>query len=182
MKLVIGDDYHATALELISLPITLYHLHGSYWTNHLYFWVYAIIAGVLAIVSIITFALRMWQSILMLSVAAFATVFCEKTYQIARVVFAAELSLWSDIRNLINELVYTLFVHAVCIELLPLIFALVYISRAHYRPTPWSIVGIIVCVGCLFVGSGWYVGPGLIGLSSLIIFFSRVVPLKKLKI
>lgn len=166
VQLIFGNDYHVTALQIVSLPLAMARTHGSYWTTQYYYWIFFIVAAVLATVYAAFSRVRLWQAVLVYAIAFFATTCSEKIYH--AIVASTRVG---DAANT----AYAIVVIALCAEGIPAIFCMVMMRQGKCRPVPWAILGLIVAVGFLFLaGSGWFVGVGLLGVASLMRLIGRL--------
>ena len=166
VQVIFGNQYHVTALQIVALPIAMFQTHGMYWTNQGYFWIFLIVAAVLATVYAAFSRVRLWQAVLVYAICAFSTVCCEKIYH--AIVASTRVG---DAGNT----AYAIVVIALCAEGIPAIFCMIMMRQGKCRPIPWAILGLIVAVGFLFLaGSGWFVGVGLLGIASFMRLIGRL--------
>lgn len=166
VQLIFGNDYYVTALQIVSLPLAMARTHGSYWTTQYYYWIFFIVAAVLATVYAAFSRVRLWQAVLVYAIAFFVTTCSEKIYH--AIVASTRVG---DAANT----AYAIIVIALCAEGIPAVFCMVMMRQGRCRPVPWAILGLIVAVGFLFLaGSGWFVGVGLLGVASLMRLIGRL--------
>ena len=167
LLLFVGSGYRLTPLEIVSLPISMARVHGSYWTRQYYYWIFYSVAIVLAGTFVLCNRLRPWQRVLVLAMTFFASGCCEKLYH---AILAATKT--GDTRSVAFAVVLV----AICSEVLPLLFCMAYLKHGKYKPVPWSLVGVTVATGFLFLGgSGWFAGVGLLGAASLLRLAQRAL-------
>lgn len=159
-KLVLGPEEETmTALEILTLPITMYHVHGGWWTRTETWWIFGSVSFALATLYIAFGRTPTWETALIYATSAFVGVCAEKLYH--SILAGSQVSFASSF--LFSTLVVT-----GCAEGLPIVFCIFFIARGRYRPYPWSVLALAFAVGSLFfAGSGWFVGPSLIALASV---------------
>ena len=164
----LGTRYDPEVLELLGMPMTQFLLHGSYWSKTTHWYVFAITTGILSILYGLFSRVRIWQYVLLLSIAAFVAVFASQLHQILLIVITS---------NDYSDAFYQgLFVNALAANLFPVLFAMVFMYTGRHRPKPWSALAIVVGVASLFmVGAGWYVGPVCLFMSGVIRAADRLV-------
>lgn len=164
----VGKTHRLTVREVLALPISMFNAHGHYYTQQGYFWIFLIVAAVVATIYAAFARLRPWQACLVYAMAAFTTVGCEKLYH----------SILTQIRVDAGAATatYAILVISLLAEGVPLVSCMVFMQRGKYRPIPWGIVGMVIAVGFLFLaGSGWYVGVGLLAIASASRILSRLL-------
>lgn len=164
---VAGRESELTALEIVTLPIAMFNVHGHFFARQGYYWIFTIVGSVLATLYIAFGRLRVWQVALAYSMAAFAVVLCEKLYH----AIVASLSAGTA-----SEVTFMIACVSVLSEGIPLTVALLIMRFATCRPVAWAVVGLLTATGFLFLaGSGWFVGTALLAVASLLRLLTRVL-------
>lgn len=162
-----GTRYEPSFMELLRMPMTQFYLHGSYWSDTSYWYVFAITTGVLALVYGIFSRARPWQYILLMSMAAFTAVFAAQLHQ--------TLLVWLRIETLTPDIARGLFGNAFGANSFPVFFAMFFMHTGKQRPKPWGVLAIVIGLGSfLLVGAGWFVGAACLTLSGLLCLMDRV--------
>ena len=147
-------------MEIVGMPISQFNTHGFYWAQQQYYYVYVAVYAGLALLYIVLSRCRLWQMFLVFAMAAFAAVWSENLYQS---VFASRRA------GSQGEVAYTVLCVVTLANLIPFIFCMLFMRYGKCRPIPWSVFGLMIGTGFLFLaGAGWFVGPGCIILASLI--------------
>lgn len=164
----LGTRYDPEVLELLGMPMTQFLLHGSYWSKTSHWYVFAITTGVLAVLYGLFSRVRIWQYALLLSIAAFVAVFAAQLHQILLIVINSN--------DYSDEFYQGLFANALAANLVPVLFAMVFMHTGKHRPKPWSALAAVVGIASLFmVGAGWYVGPACLFFAGVIRATDRLV-------
>lgn len=165
--ITLGNRYEPTLFELVQMPSTQFRLHGQYWSRTSHWYVFALTTGLLALLYGAFSRARIWQYAALLSVGAFVAVFAAQLHQILLIVLASGQP---------SYFYQGLFANALAANLVPTLFALLFMHTAKTQPMPWSILALVVGAGSFFLlGAGWYVGPSLLVLAALIRLTDRFV-------
>lgn len=155
-----GTNRKTDVMEIIGMPISQFNTHGYYWAQQQYYYVYLAVCAGLALLYIILARCRLWQMLLVFAMAAFAIVWSENLYQS---IFASRRA------GSQQQVTYTVLCVVTLANLVPFIFCMLFMKYGKCRPIPWSVFGLMVGAGFLFLaGSGWFVGPGCIILASIV--------------
>ena len=156
------DEYTVTASELLRLPIVQFHLHGDFWNQQGFFWIFTIAAEAMAFVYILTARVQFWQLLVILGMGAFVAIAAENLYHTIEQTRSAKMSQ--------SQLVFAYAGTAIGANLIPFVFCIAFLRYSRQKnPLVWSIVALLVAVGSVFLGAaGWYVGPGLLGLGAIV--------------
>lgn len=161
LLLKVGTKYKTTLLEVIGLPIVMFHLHGDYWTDQPYFWIFVILSQTLALgYALVSTRTFVYELLLLLAIGCFVSVGAEKLYHsLISLQYAQEAGLSvSD-----GTVAYAIAGISVGAELVPLSFSVLFMWYARYRPQIWCIAGLLLSAGFVFLaGAGWFGGPALI--------------------
>lgn len=167
LMITFGTRYEPSVMELLRMPMTQFYLHGSYWSDTSYWYVFAITTGVLALVYAVFSRARPWQYLLLMSMAAFTAVFATQLHQTVLV--------WLRVETLTPDIARGLFGNAFGANAFPVFFAMFFMHSGKLRPKPWGVLAIVVGLSSfLLVGAGWFVGAGCLTLSGLLCLMDRV--------
>lgn len=166
VRIVVGKRKSAlTALQLVRLPMTAFRAHGSAWSSQTTYWVFFAVSGALLVAYMTLAKPQLWQALAVGGLASFTAVACEKLYHTLSAWLSAQLVVPD-----VNELVYGVLVVVVLAEGAPAAVCLLFaLRKGSSRPVPTSTVCLAAAVGALFLlGSGWFVGPALLGLAAVV--------------
>ena len=160
-----------TFLEILTVPISAYNLHGAYGNRHGYWWIYLIVTVVLASIYGLFARLRAWQALLAYAIAVYTAVAAENLYQsILSIMAESKASLSTPT----SKYAFAIAAMSIGANLIPIVFCALVMRYARCKPMPWSAVGIVAAFGSLFlVGAGWFVGPTLFGLGCMLRVLQR---------
>ena len=155
-----------TFLELLTVPISAYNLHGAYGNRSGYWYIYLIVTAVLAAIYALFARLRAWQSLLAYAIAVYTAAAAANLNQsILSIIAETNIGLKTPTAT------YAFAIAAMSIgaNLIPIVFCALVMHYARCNPLPWSSLGIVIAFGSLFlVGAGWFAGPLLFGLGCLL--------------
>lgn len=164
LRFDVSGRSRTTALELLSLPITLFRVHGEDWTDQLYVWVYASLAFSLATLYLLFARCRVWQSFLLYGAAAFSAIACEKLQH--------AVNAFSNVSDP-DRFTLSFCVVILLIEGLPALFCMSLLRFSKWKPLPFAFLGVCIAVVSLFTGGGWYAGPFLVSIGCLAVLSVR---------
>ena len=135
--------------DLIRVPINMIHLHGSYWTNLFYDWIFFIVSFALStfIISSHPSLSNIVPSLCMYATAAFTATFTSKLYHIILASFRIQTI----------YITYGILVNGVVFELVPLIFILLFLKNTNF-PVILSLLLILIAIFGVVAGTSYYVG------------------------
>ena len=156
-----GEKYQTTLLEAVSIPIDMFHLHGSYWSGLFYDWIFLAVTAVISVLFLSSnFGYqRFIPSLLIYATAAFAASAAAKIYHIILCSFRL-----SDK----SEILFAIFVNTLCIEILPILYCYIHYRLYYYLAYIIGTLTIIISIVLILVGSSYYIGPALLGMSGII--------------
>lgn len=166
--LVLRDDIKdpTTFLEVLTVPISAYNLHGAYGNRQGYWYVYLILTAVLATVYALFWRLRAWQALLAYAIAVYTAVAAENLYQSIRSMLAETQQ---DLHTPTATYAFAIAATSVGANLIPIVCCALVMRYSRCQPLSWSAFGLAAAFGSLFlVGAGWFVGPSLFGLGCLL--------------
>ena len=160
------DKPMITAVGLLMFPMTHNALSGSYWNRQEYWYVFAILCGTLSLLYALFARLRAWQTLLVLSVAAFAAVAANTIYQAADSIGIAIT--YSHQVSFMEGFIATA-VMGFAVNFVPAFVAMLVMRYGRCRPVAWSTLGVVTAAAALLAGgAGWYAGPSLLALGSFV--------------
>lgn len=161
-----GNKYEPEFMELATMPMTQFYLHGPYWSNTTKWYIFAITTGVLALLYGLFSRSRVWQYAALFSIASFVTVFAAQLHQIMLIAMISN--------NFGSDFLQGLFANALGANLFPTVFAMIFMYAGKSRPRPWGALAVVVGGGSLFLfGAGWYVGPICMVISGFLCITNR---------
>lgn len=167
LMVTLGTRYEPSFMELVSMPRTQFYLHGSYWSQTSYWYVYAITTGVLYILYGIFARARPWQYLALASMAAFTTVFATQFHQSLLVFFR--------VQELTPEISRGVFLNALLANMFPVLLTLFFMYYGKLRPKSWGVLASVLGLASFFfVGAGWFVGPACLTLGGLLCLMDRI--------
>jgi hypothetical protein len=156
----INNPGQVSVLELIGMPIPQWKTHAYWWTQQMYFYIFVAVNAALAVLYGVFTRCRMWQWVLVFSIAAFATVANENLYH---AILASRRGGSEQDQALMIACV------ALLANIIPGVIAMLFMRYGKCRAVAWSVVAILFGAGFLFLaGSGWFVGCGLLILAGVI--------------
>ena len=162
-----GDNNVWSALRLLTLPYQMYNVE-FYWKYEFVIWLFLVITSVLAVIDITLRRFGVWQAVLAFSIVFYISVCSNVIYRSIRCSF------------LINEpelLAFSIGVIGIISNGIPTIMCLLFIRYGPCRQTNYAILGIIFATLSLFsFGSGWFIGPLLLYIASIIVLLTETCP------
>lgn len=163
---VVPSEKSVSSVELLALPIDMAHFHGNYWSQRYYYYVFFTVASVLSVLLIVLLRATFYSALIIVAAYAFLAAFATKLYHYV-------VSVMMGYRDA-NQLALGIAVIGVCVELLPVMYCcLVYTYQFKY-PFVFAPVTAIVAIALSFIGSGYYVGSGLL------LFYALSLSIKKI--
>lgn len=157
-----GRQDSVTLRELFLYPMNLVLLHGYYWSNRLYDWIFFLLNACIIILYISS--CRSKQSVIsslaLYSFGAFTASFCAKLYHIIFVSVQEFDSL---------TLVFSICIVGLCFDIFPSIFALIHFRFHKKHPLFLGVFNALISLVFMFVGGGYYLGSVFLLLSSLFV-------------
>ena len=162
-----GKDNKLTVMELIKIPLTRFHIHGSFWNQRLYGWIFLIVTVVISLLYLSWLrATTMGFTLIILAVSVFVATCADKIYHI--IVATQTIKIES------LQLAYSICVVAFCFELLPIVACYIYVTLWKAKPRFVLVILILFATGFMFLGSGYYVGIGLLYISAILLLLRLV--------
>ena len=156
----INNPGQVSVLELIGMPIPQWKTHAYWWTQQMYFYIFVAVNAALAVLYGVFTRCRMWQWVLVFSIAAFATVANENFYH----AILASRRGGSE-----QDQAFMIACVALLANIIPGVIAMLFMRYGKCRAVAWSVVAILFGAGFLFLaGSGWFVGCGLLIMAGVI--------------
>lgn len=156
----INHPGQVSVLELVGMPIPQWKTHAYWWTQQMYFYIFVAVNAALAVLYGVFTRCRIWQWVLVFSIAAFATVANENLYHAI---------LASRRGGSAQDQAFMIACVALLANIIPGVIAMLFMRYGKCRAVAWSVVAILFGAGFLFLaGSGWFVGCGLLILAALI--------------
>lgn len=148
-----------SALELLGMPILQWNAHAYWWTQQMYFYIFTAVNSAMAVLYGVFTRCRVWQWMLVFSIAAFATVADENLYH---GILASRRGGGEQ------EQIYMLSCVCLLANIVPAAVAMLFMRYGKCRAVGWSVVAVLFGAGFLFLaGAGWFVGCGLLILGGL---------------
>ena len=158
-SVTVGTDEDWPIVQIILLPLTLLHLHGYYWTNQYYIWIFGAVTYSLTTIYVVLRRVRPWQFFIVYAMATFVACACDKIYHI--------IITQTRTPNTLN-CVYAILVITLCAEGLPFLYCVFFMYNGKCQPIRWSLLAMMIAAGFLFVfGSGCFFGIGFLFLGGL---------------
>lgn len=159
--------HELSAMELVAMPIAQWNLHGQWWTQQMYFYVFVAVNVALAALYGVFTRCKLWQWSLVFSIAAFSTVAGENLYH-AIVAMRRGGST--------GEHAYAIACVCLLANIVPALIAMLFMNYGKCRAVAWSVLAILFGTGFLFLaGAGWFVGCGLLIIGGLIRLTQRTL-------
>ena len=157
--LVIGGEPSRGPLELVALPFLAFQVHGKYWSRQMVGWVFACVAyGLLLVYLGIKRHLQGWQVLALIAAATYVATLCDKTYHAIAAAY------------LVSDALQTaLAVTCVATDALCALFATCMSARGRCWSLHWSVAALVVAAGSVWIGAGYWLGPGALGLAAVVI-------------
>jgi len=158
----VGNESRTTVKELVLIPVSAYHLHGTYWNDQAYsYWCFFGTTSLLTIFYLSTKCrITLVQTLLLYACAMFVAAFLEKLYHTIRSAIQVK-----DVEGTI----YAILVIGGCIEWIPALLCLLIARRYCRLPCVWGCLGLVFGAGFLFLGAGYFLGVGILVIASLLI-------------
>jgi len=149
-----GTIPNITPKTMIMIPINMYYLHGSYWSNQFYDYVFFIVSFVIAILYLSSsFGYkRIISASAIYAIAAFSASFCAKIYHIILASFRINAS----------ELIFSILINGVVFELLPIAICILQLQFFVKKSYIQGLLSVVTGGALLLCGSSYYIGPSFI--------------------
>lgn len=146
----------------LRVPINAVMLHGSRWTNAFYDWVFFVVCFLLSVFLIATKKSyqKIVPSLAIYACASYAASFSAKLYHVLLGYFAVT-----------DKVSFAIFVLA--IEFAAVLWSVLFITTYYRNPYLIGSLSLIASSGFVFLGTSYFAGNGLLGLSSLVLLFQN---------
>ena len=146
--------------KLLIFPILLAHVHGSYWSDLYYFYIYFIVSGLMVLSYIVYKKPKHWRACLLMSLVFFVSNACDKLYH---------LIMASQDFHSTRLIILSFCVSIMCVEGIPCAVVGIILQRGRNYPRKFKVALLFTCIGSVFaIGSGYYGGPALLLISLLL--------------
>jgi hypothetical protein len=166
-KVRTGTKLNMSWQQWLYLPVDMFHFHGKYWSNLFYDWIFFAIPFSLAILYISsTFGYhRINTSMAIYAACAFVGTAFAKIYHIVLSSFRLDDA---------SEVIFSILVSTLVIEILPIIFCFQHIFWHKSKPFIQGTFSMVLSIILLVVGSSYYIGTGFLFLASVFTILSKI--------
>lgn len=162
-----GTELNMSWQQWLYLPVDMFHFHGKYWSNLFYDWIFFIIPFSLAILYISsTFGYQhINTSMAIYAACAFVATAFAKIYHIILSSFRLDDA---------SEVIFSILVSTLVIEILPIIFCFQHMFWHKSKPFIQGTFSIVLSIILLIVGSSYYIGTGFLFLAGVFTILSKI--------